>query len=109
MSVRISASSRASSIGCDASGQNPGWAGRNRSIATSIRSQTPRYQREPDHVRHLFPPHISHVQFASSDSWTFPQPKPTSQVEINEPIEPFVLASKADIRHGGYLAGLAKS
>jgi len=38
------------------------------------------------------------------DGWDFPQQKPTSQVEINERMEAFVLATKAEVRHGGDVA-----
>ena len=47
-------------------GQNPGWAAHNRSIATLIRSQTLRCQRESDDVRHRSPGSMSRYTIASA-------------------------------------------
>lgn len=41
---------------------------------------------------------------AQVDGWEHPLPKRLSEVEVNEQIEAFVRATKADIRHGGIRA-----
>jgi len=38
------------------------------------------------------------------DGWDHPAPQPVSKIETNAQIEAFVEATKADVRHGGYVA-----
>jgi antirestriction protein ArdC len=60
---------------------------------------------EDDDERPRFVARISRVfNWHQVDGWELPQPKRTLEVETNERIEAFVLATKAEVRHCGYVA-----